>query len=275
MTCDVVALTGLGAVTPVGNDAEATVGGAEGRAGSGVGPITTVRRRDFPVQIAGHGHRTSTSPSACPTRRLAREHLSRAAGFGVGGGAGGARRRRARRAPTSRTRPASRSPAASAGRTCRSSSTCRARSRSRRARPLPPGARRRAASATRTSRRRRSARSANCRGADVRASAPPAPASRARARRGLPARPGGRREGDDRRRLRRADDLVRRDRLRPARRADQGPRRRARAGVAAVRQGALGLRARRGRGDAVLEDSSPRRRAARGSTARSSATAPG
>ena len=47
-----VAITGLGAVTPVGNDAETTwqslVAGQ-----SGVGPITTFDARSFPVRIAG------------------------------------------------------------------------------------------------------------------------------------------------------------------------------------------------------------------------------
>jgi 3-oxoacyl-[acyl-carrier-protein] synthase II len=47
-----VAITGLGAVTPVGNDAKTTwVSLLDGR--SGIGPITTFDATTYPVRIAG------------------------------------------------------------------------------------------------------------------------------------------------------------------------------------------------------------------------------
>ena len=66
-------MTGLGAVTPVGNDAESTWQSL--RAGrSGVTRITTFDAETFPVQIAG------MVKDFAPPRG---KHLSRAAGFGV------------------------------------------------------------------------------------------------------------------------------------------------------------------------------------------------
>jgi 3-oxoacyl-[acyl-carrier-protein] synthase II len=76
-----VAITGLGAVTPVGNDVESTWAAlVAGR--SGVGPITTFDATTFPVRIAGLvkdfdvRDRLGVAGGA--------RHLSRAAGFGVG-----------------------------------------------------------------------------------------------------------------------------------------------------------------------------------------------
>ncbi len=75
-----VVITGVGAVTPLGNDAETTWRGlAEGR--SGVGALSTFDSTGFPVRIAGQvrGFR--------PDEHLAQEvnwrHLSRAGRFGV------------------------------------------------------------------------------------------------------------------------------------------------------------------------------------------------
>lgn len=75
-----VAITGLGAVTPLGNDAPATWAGLrEGR--SGVGPITTFDPEGFPVQIAGMVRDFRMDPAlADPSTR---RHLSRAGRFGL------------------------------------------------------------------------------------------------------------------------------------------------------------------------------------------------
>jgi 3-oxoacyl-[acyl-carrier-protein] synthase II len=75
-----VAVTGLGAVTPVGNDVtrtwEALVAGR-----SGIGPITTFPADGFSVRIAGMVNDFTVEPYL-PDRRMGR-HLSRAAAFGV------------------------------------------------------------------------------------------------------------------------------------------------------------------------------------------------
>jgi 3-oxoacyl-[acyl-carrier-protein] synthase II len=75
-----VAITGLGAVTPVGNDVpstwEALVAGR-----SGIGPITTFPAETFSVRIAGMVRDFDLEPYL-PDRRMQRL-LSRAAGFGV------------------------------------------------------------------------------------------------------------------------------------------------------------------------------------------------
>ena len=75
-----VAITGLGAVTPLGNDVESTWAGlVAGR--SGIGPLTAFDCSAYPVRIAGEvkGFRLE---DRLPDARFAR-HLSRAAGFGV------------------------------------------------------------------------------------------------------------------------------------------------------------------------------------------------
>jgi 3-oxoacyl-[acyl-carrier-protein] synthase II len=76
-----VAVTGLGAVTPVGNDAastwEALVAGR-----SGVGPITTFDAETFPVKIAGTVKGFELSHRLAGHRELARR-LSRAGAFGI------------------------------------------------------------------------------------------------------------------------------------------------------------------------------------------------
>src|SRR5687768_9884667 len=75
-----VAVTGLGAITPLGNDAESTWRGlVEGR--SGIRTIDTFDAETFPVQIAGtvQGFELAERVPDSRTRR----HLSRAAGFGV------------------------------------------------------------------------------------------------------------------------------------------------------------------------------------------------
>jgi 3-oxoacyl-[acyl-carrier-protein] synthase II len=75
-----VAVTGLGAITPLGHDAastwEALVAGR-----SGIGPITNFDASSYPVRIAGEvkGFRLRDH---VPEPRL-RRHLSRAGGFGV------------------------------------------------------------------------------------------------------------------------------------------------------------------------------------------------
>lgn len=75
-----VAITGLGAVTPVGNDAASTWASlVAGR--SGVGRITTFPADTFPVRIAGTVKDLDIDEYVAD-RRL-RRHLSRAAGFGV------------------------------------------------------------------------------------------------------------------------------------------------------------------------------------------------
>jgi len=75
-----VAITGLGAVTPVGNDVKSTWQSlVDGR--SGIGPITTFDASTFPVRIAGMV-RDFNVEKYVPDRNV-RRHLSRAAGFGV------------------------------------------------------------------------------------------------------------------------------------------------------------------------------------------------
>ncbi len=75
-----VAITGLGAVTPVGNDVKSTWESlVSGR--SGVGPLTTFDATTYPVRIGGMVKDFDPAPFL-PDPRMAR-HLSRAAGFGV------------------------------------------------------------------------------------------------------------------------------------------------------------------------------------------------
>ena len=75
-----VAVTGIGAVTPVGNDADATwealVAGD-----SGVGPIETFDASSFPVRIGGMVRGFDVGPYLTDPRL--RRQLSRAAAFGV------------------------------------------------------------------------------------------------------------------------------------------------------------------------------------------------
>jgi len=75
-----VALTGLGAVTPVGNDAKSTweslVAGK-----SGIGTITNFDASSYPVRIGAEVKGWKLSDQL-PDRRM-RRHLSRAGGFGV------------------------------------------------------------------------------------------------------------------------------------------------------------------------------------------------
>ncbi len=76
-----VAITGIGAVTPVGNDAGETWSSlVAGR--SGIGPITTFDATTFPVRIAGMVEDFDVDRYL--TDRTLGRHLSRAAGFGVG-----------------------------------------------------------------------------------------------------------------------------------------------------------------------------------------------
>ncbi len=75
-----VAVTGIGAVTPVGNDADATWEALiAGR--SGVGPISTFDAATFPVRIGGMVRGFDVGPYLPEPRR--RRQLSRAASFGV------------------------------------------------------------------------------------------------------------------------------------------------------------------------------------------------
>jgi len=75
-----VAITGFGAVTPVGNDAKSTWDSlVAGR--SGVRRIETFDAETFPVKIAGQVHGFDPE-QAIPDARV-RRHLSRAGGFGV------------------------------------------------------------------------------------------------------------------------------------------------------------------------------------------------
>ncbi len=77
-----VAITGIGAVTPVGNDAESTWQAL--RAGrSGVGEITTFDASTFDVRIAGLVKDYDVQ-AYLPDDRSLKRHLSRAASFGVG-----------------------------------------------------------------------------------------------------------------------------------------------------------------------------------------------
>jgi 3-oxoacyl-[acyl-carrier-protein] synthase II len=76
-----VALTGIGAVTPVGNDTESTWSAlVAGR--SGVRRIATFDASTYPVRIAGQVEGFDVRERLIDTR-IAR-HLSRSAGFGVG-----------------------------------------------------------------------------------------------------------------------------------------------------------------------------------------------
>jgi 3-oxoacyl-[acyl-carrier-protein] synthase II len=76
-----VAITGLGAVTPVGNDAETTWQSlVAGR--SGIRKIDIFEAETFPVTIAGLVQGFDLAERLPDAR--ARRHLSRAAGFGVG-----------------------------------------------------------------------------------------------------------------------------------------------------------------------------------------------
>ena len=78
-----VALTGVGAITPVGNDPESTWASlVAGR--SGVGRITTFPADTFAVRIAGLV-KDFDLEAYVPDRRL-RKRLSRAGGFGVAAG---------------------------------------------------------------------------------------------------------------------------------------------------------------------------------------------
>lgn len=72
-------VTGLGAVTPLGNDVESSWEGLVGGR-SGVGPITTFDADTFPIRIAGSVRDFSVDPYL-PAPAYGR-HLSRAAGFG-------------------------------------------------------------------------------------------------------------------------------------------------------------------------------------------------
>jgi 3-oxoacyl-[acyl-carrier-protein] synthase II len=75
-----VAVTGLGAVTPVGNDVPATWRAlTAGR--SGIGAITTFPSETYPIRIAGMVK--DLDVSARTGGRVPPRHLSRAAGFGI------------------------------------------------------------------------------------------------------------------------------------------------------------------------------------------------
>jgi len=75
-----IAITGFGAVTPVGNDAESTWRSlVTGR--SGVGPITTFDASTYPVRIAGMVEGFDPGPAL--SNSTAARHLSRAGLFGV------------------------------------------------------------------------------------------------------------------------------------------------------------------------------------------------
>ncbi|MBO3749435.1 beta-ketoacyl-[acyl-carrier-protein] synthase family protein [Streptosporangiaceae bacterium NEAU-GS5] len=74
-----VAITGLGAVTPVGNDADSTWAAmVAGR--SGVGPITTFDAETYPVRIGAMVKDFDLAPYLSDQRHA--RYLSRAAGFG-------------------------------------------------------------------------------------------------------------------------------------------------------------------------------------------------
>lgn len=80
MTGRRVVVTGVGAVTPLGNDAPGTWRAlCAGR--SGVRPIDTFDASTFPVRIAGQV--TGFSPAAAVPRARDRRHLSRSAGYAV------------------------------------------------------------------------------------------------------------------------------------------------------------------------------------------------
>ena len=79
-----VVITGLGAVTPVGNDAPATWESL--RAGrSGIGAITTFDASTYPVRIAGMVDGFEPDAALPDPRRI--RHLNRAGAFGVAAGA--------------------------------------------------------------------------------------------------------------------------------------------------------------------------------------------
>jgi 3-oxoacyl-[acyl-carrier-protein] synthase II len=79
-----VAVTGIGAVTPVGRDAASTwTALREGR--SGVGPITTFDASTYPVRIAGMVDDFDPQRQLPDPRRI--RHLHRGAAFGVAAGA--------------------------------------------------------------------------------------------------------------------------------------------------------------------------------------------
>lgn len=79
-----VAITGIGAVTPVGNDAPTTWRNLRDGV-SGVGAITTFDASDFPVGIAGMVRDFTLDPSLANASE--RRHLSRGATFGLAAGA--------------------------------------------------------------------------------------------------------------------------------------------------------------------------------------------
>ncbi|WP_302832273.1 beta-ketoacyl synthase N-terminal-like domain-containing protein, partial [Streptomyces sp. GbtcB7] len=75
-----VAIPGVGALTPRGNDAGTTWRGlAAGR--SGVGPLTTFVAAGFPVRIAAQVK--DFAPAAAFPARIGRKPLSRVGLFGV------------------------------------------------------------------------------------------------------------------------------------------------------------------------------------------------
>lgn len=79
-----VAVTGVGAVTPLGNDA-ATTWRSLRDGDSGIGPISAFDASGFPVRIAGMV--TGFTLDAAVADRGLRRHLSRAGRFGVGAAA--------------------------------------------------------------------------------------------------------------------------------------------------------------------------------------------
>jgi 3-oxoacyl-[acyl-carrier-protein] synthase II len=79
-----VAVTGIGAVTPVGLDAESTWNALKaGR--SGIGPITTFDTTTYPVRIAGMVEGFDPERQLPDPHRI--RHLNRGAAFGVAAGA--------------------------------------------------------------------------------------------------------------------------------------------------------------------------------------------
>jgi 3-oxoacyl-[acyl-carrier-protein] synthase II len=79
-----VAVTGIGAVTPVGLDAESTWNALKaGR--SGIGPITTFDTTTYPVRIAGMVEGFDPERQLPDPHRI--RHLNRGASFGVAAGA--------------------------------------------------------------------------------------------------------------------------------------------------------------------------------------------
>jgi 3-oxoacyl-[acyl-carrier-protein] synthase II len=83
MTGKRVVITGLGAVTPVGNDVESTWSALLSGV-SGIGPLTTFDASTYPVRIGGMVKEFDVAPYL-PDARLARR-LSRGASFGLGSG---------------------------------------------------------------------------------------------------------------------------------------------------------------------------------------------